>query len=552
MLLFVHAINRCDVYVESCDEDMLEWPSPTVDWLHGASQAPSSDDQLLLDDPSRWRQHWLVMGTMTDGKETDRLLLYSALLPACGLHAPVGAVPSSQADGDTAGKVSSSGARISNGQAASRGLPEPLTWPQDRPCFKLAAALRHPGNVDRARSMPQRGSIVATKSYSTPNLAPALHVYDLAPHFHEDGSEVEEGPMISSSCGVPAATLANQGLAWNPGHEGMLVASCQSGRVVSYQLDASGPSGQSDPTGSSTAAPQITPVAVFRGHSDRPVNDVAFAAAQGPSVFGSVAEDGTAALWDWRCRGTGTVSGGKAAAAPVAQWQAHSRKDGAAAAANGIAFSPLRPTLVATCGADGAVRVWDVRQGTGAASSSTGSRWPNPVAVKVLPSHRCQAIAVAWSPHAASWIASTDVRGLVHLWNMDYTAEAVEVAAPEAAGAAPVGPVRQGRQQQQSRAHGAILPRRPELRMIYGGHGAEVNDIVWCPDGVWGAGLLASVSSVAEDVLPKPRQREAQAEQEVDAQGEGEDVEGDEGGDVQAVPVQDPNVQIWRPALDVM
>ena len=116
------------------------------------------------------------------------------------------------------------------------------------------------------------------------------------------------------------------------------------------------------------------------------------AGSWGPDLFGSVGEDGSACLWDLRLGGSSSRT-----ATPVRQWQAHS-EGGSACPSESISFSPLSSNVVATGGADGKVKVWDLRSGSGDAvdaQSMTG----RPGSVKVLPTHRNPVLQVLGSGH---------------------------------------------------------------------------------------------------------------------------------------------------------
>ncbi len=199
---------------------------------------------------------------------------------------------------------------------------------------------------------------------------------------------------------------------------------------------------------------------------------------------------------------------------------------------------------------------------------------------KSLPSHKCTAMQVAWSPHQAGVLASTDVRGMVFVWDVEAAIEGGEAAAPAAAAAAaPAGLTGAAKRKQRAKPPAAApsaatlagrpgagsarfaLRRRPELRMINAGHLAEVNDFAWCPSAASGTGLLASVSSMwdGEEEGEEGEEDGKRGKKEGDGAEEDEDGDGDdsmwdaeeeeEGGRVSADVVQAHSVQLWRPAL---
>ena len=239
----------CDVFVQS---PQLPSAVCSVAWLHGGSLATAKDG---------WTEHLLVVGTSdqtTQGEDLpDCLLLCNAVLPTCDRDLPVG--------GD------------------SLRLPKSYKKP-----FGLIAELPHDGDVDQVRSMPQHGALLATKSCGA-----AIHIYNISAALQshcaqqqysmseiltgrsaaaaQEGDDDGEpsGPVLSSGPSDPAPE--QQGLAWSPMHQGVLLATAAGGSICAYRLDAL-------TLGSSRRPQQLMQSdSMFAAHAGKSANDVAFA-----------------------------------------------------------------------------------------------------------------------------------------------------------------------------------------------------------------------------------------------------------------------------------
>jgi hypothetical protein len=164
----------CDLHVESpAAVPLLTWPSLTIDFLHGRSR-PRQDLE-------GWVDHLLVLGTLCEGQVPDSLLLLNVALPCTNPHGP--------------------------------GLAEGAEMRPPRPyrAMEVVACMPHPGgSVLRARSMPQRGSIVATKGGGSDGGSGSgggscIHIYDLKQEVEEvapgaDAMVLGEGPLLTCRC----------------------------------------------------------------------------------------------------------------------------------------------------------------------------------------------------------------------------------------------------------------------------------------------------------------------------------------------------------------
>lgn len=237
----------CDVFVQPPE---LPTAACSVAWLHGGSLPTSNEG---------WSEHLLAIGTSDlTTEEIDHpncLLLCQAILPTCDRDLPVGG--------------------------------SELKVPKHYEPFSILEALPHKGVVDQVRSMPQHGALLATMSCGS-----AVHIYDISAALQsycakqhcsdtekltgrsaaaardEDEDDGLSGPVLSSSSSDPVPV--EQGLAWSPMHQGLLLAASEGGSICSYRLDAS-------TSGRSRQPQQMQSVSRFTAHAGKLVNDVAFA-----------------------------------------------------------------------------------------------------------------------------------------------------------------------------------------------------------------------------------------------------------------------------------
>ncbi|GAX77954.1 hypothetical protein CEUSTIGMA_g5396.t1 [Chlamydomonas eustigma] len=526
----------CDAFVTHDLE--TGWQSPSVDWLNGFS----------ADHPDLpgWCCHTLAMGTLTNEEENNQLLIYKVMLPK-----------------SHAGRM----IRVEDQESAStEDICDP---PDDYQAFELLAAVPHEGNVDRIRSMPQTGHLLATKSEGA-----AIHVFEvssLLSQSSQDRCVVDEGDedcgqqqlrhvcstSTDSSGAASGPAPQEAGMCWSAEHKGLLLSTCQNGLLALYDL------------GSSSGS-VLNVNSIFDGHGGQTVNDVAFAGSWSPHLFGSVGDDGCVCIWDLRLGRTLPGSGSSSSTGCtdrrtnyVQRWQAHGTggRGEMHKEVNGIAFSQLRPNSVATGGNDGMIKLWDLRKQPSSVSvilvGSTGGTsvaGGTPVEAsclpeKVLPSHRSPVFQLSWCPHHASVLASCDIRGLVYVWDVscDREGETEDLRSNAKADT---------RHKSDIEKRVDPIPKRPELRMIQAGHACQVTDLSWCPDGSRGRMLLATVSAAysaeeeAEEQdtyvdLTRSAAREGLVLNGVQHPGPKAEMEQEQ------TLIQDHNVQIWRPSEDL-
>lgn len=149
----------------------LEWPSLTVQWL---PRSPSSSSSAAAEG--------LILGTHTSGDAPNFLMIADVLLPS-----PAGESP--------------------------KGAESP---PPSIPTVQVAQLIRHEGEVNRARYMPQKPSIAATKTCGE-----EVHVFDCGrrPARPGEGDESCRPDVV-----LRGHSKEGYGVSWSPFKEGYLLS----------------------------------------------------------------------------------------------------------------------------------------------------------------------------------------------------------------------------------------------------------------------------------------------------------------------------------------
>eukprot|EP00286_Rhodomonas_abbreviata_P007315 CAMPEP_0181341408 /NCGR_PEP_ID=MMETSP1101-20121128/30396_1 /TAXON_ID=46948 /ORGANISM="Rhodomonas abbreviata, Strain Caron Lab Isolate" /LENGTH=422 /DNA_ID=CAMNT_0023452687 /DNA_START=22 /DNA_END=1290 /DNA_ORIENTATION=+ len=290
----------------------LEWPSLTVQWL--PDEAAGEDGERKSSDGPQERQ--LLVGTHTSADEQNYLLVVKVIMPS---EDDVEALAKEDEDEE---------------EKAQRAR------------VKIVKRINHDGEVNRARYMPQRPTIVATK-------APAADVYVF------DCTTQPAKPDTDGKC-KPDMKLCGHdkegyGLSWNSMVAGRLVSGSDDSTICVWDIDAQHANKDA-----------VDPLCVYKGHSSV-VEDVAWHVMK-KNIFGSVGDDKQLLIWDE------LVADKK----PVQSVAGHSSE------INCLAFNPFNEHLLATGSADKTVAIWDMRN----------------MAAKLhaFDSHEDEIIQVQWNP----------------------------------------------------------------------------------------------------------------------------------------------------------
>ena len=308
----------------------LEWPSLTCQWL---PTMKSAGDQLS--------QHSMLIGTHTTG-EQNYIMVASVNLPKST------SVIDNRTNNSTNANGNSKEGAGSNPTPNGNGGNNPVTLPAARydseknevggfghahmgvGKIEIRMKIKHEGEVNRARYMPQNHFIVASRGPS-----PEIYIWDFSKH--PSFPKEDESPFCPQGVCI-GHRKEGYGMSWSKHTEGQLISGSEDCTIKLWDINAAiGPK-----TGSGT---QIKPISTFKGHSSV-VEDVDWH-HRDPYMIGSVGDDRAIRLWDVREK--------DATKAVHVVENAHSGD------VNCIAFNPINEYVLATGSADNTVAVWDMR-----------------------------------------------------------------------------------------------------------------------------------------------------------------------------------------------
>lgn len=260
--------------------------------------------------------------------------------------------------------------------------------------------------------MPQNPFIIATKSPSA-----EVFVFDMSKH--PSIPNVGQGFCPEHRC--IGHSKEGYGLSWNPHRAGQLLSGSDDARICLWDINEAGAT--------------LSCLTSWDGHLDV-IEDVAWH-HHCPNVFGSVGDDRRLLLWDTRTHNT---------KCPMILVD-HAHDDDI----NALVFSPQNEFLGATGSADATVRLWDLRNTSGA--------------VYTLEGHQKEIFQLQWSPFDESVLASCGADRRVNIWDLSKISNC-------------------SLDEDDSPA---------ELLFVHGGHTSKVSDFSWNTVDPW------VISSVSED-----------------------------------------------------
>lgn len=283
----------------------LEWPSLTCQWLPNVKNAGdhASEHSLLLGTHTTGEQNYLMVAAVNLPKE-DAVLGNNRNDTKATAPAPRYDEEKKELGGF--GHANSSVGKI-----------------------EIRMKVKHEGEVNRARYMPQNHFIVATRGPS-----PEVYIWDLSKH---PSFPDESSPFCPQGVCV-GHTMEGYGLAWSSHDAGKLVSGSEDRTVCLWDVNSV--------IGSKSGVGiQIKPISVFRSHQNV-VEDVDWH-KRDPNMIGSVGDDKFLMIWDVRENN---------ASKPV-----HWVRDAHSSDVNCLAFNPINEFVVATGSADKTVALWDMR-----------------------------------------------------------------------------------------------------------------------------------------------------------------------------------------------
>ncbi|GLT86079.1 hypothetical protein SLE2022_042420 [Rubroshorea leprosula] len=303
----------------------LEWPSLTVHWVP-LSPVPCTADPTF-------GVHKLVLGTHTSGGATDFLMIAEALLPTL------------EAESNIAGRNE-----------------EPVI-----PKVEITQKMRVDGEVNRARCMLQKPTMIAAKTSGT-----EIFLFDYAKQA-ENQQEHEFDPELR----LRGHDKEGYGLSWSPFKEGYLLSGSQDHKICLWDV---------------SAAPQdkvLDAMHVYEAH-ESVVEDVSWH-LKNENIFGSAGDDCQLMIWDMRTNQTEN------------RVKAHERE------INYLSFNPYNEWVLATASSDSTVALFDTRKLT--------------APLHVLSSHTGEVFQVEWDPNHETVLASSGDDRRLMVWDLNRIGE---------------------------------------------------------------------------------------------------------------------------------
>mmetsp|Transcript_11273 Transcript_11273/g.25277 ORF Transcript_11273/g.25277 Transcript_11273/m.25277 type:complete len:525 (+) Transcript_11273:199-1773(+) len=458
----------------------LEWPSLTAQWLPVTKSAGEGSNAV---------EHSLLLGTHTTG-EQNHLMVASVNLPKSDAvldnRAGDGQDASSK---DDQGESAAAAAKDTDGASASgSAVAATVASNYDEERNELGGfgsapgavgkitvrmKIKHEGEVNRARYMPQNHFVVASRGPQA-----EVYVWDLSKH----PSFPDESSPFAPQAMCVGHTKEGYGLAWSGHTAGRLISGSEdttvclwdvsavtSARRDGTEASAAATSTSTSSSSTSSSGTQIQPLSIFRGHTDV-VEDVDWH-HRDPNLIGSVGDDRTIMVWDVREKNPTKA--------------VHVVKDAHAGDVNSIAFNPVNEFLLATGSADKTVKLWDMRNLKSPMQTFEG--------------HTDQVYNVEWAPHNESILASCSADRRVGIWDLS------RIGTEQSPEDAEDGP--------------------PELLFLHGGHTSKVSDFSWNANDEW------TIASCSEDnVLQVWNMAEEIYAEGEDQDGDDDDANMGEGG----------------------
>ncbi|KAL0489096.1 histone-binding protein rbbD [Acrasis kona] len=311
----------------------LEWPSLTVQWFPTITTKPNNSVSQKV-----------ILGTHTSQAEQNYLMIAEVRLPNDENELDYRKY---NASGDQAGAATGQHARVD-----------------------VVQRIKHDGEVNRARYMPQNFNYIATKTASG-----LVYIFDYTKH----PSVPQEGgcdPLLK----LKGHKKEGYGLSWNPRTEGRIASGSDDKLVCVWDI-------QGSLVNKDAKGTELEPTLVFSDHGSV-VEDVCWHKHH-DSILASVGDDKHLRIWDTRKENNGK---------PSERIQAHN------AEVNCVDFAPFSEFILATGSADKKLKLWDMRNLKQELHS--------------MEAHMDEVFSLQWSPFNETILASCGADRRVMIWDL--------------------------------------------------------------------------------------------------------------------------------------
>ncbi|CAL2030738.1 hypothetical protein CAEBREN_05733 [Caenorhabditis brenneri] len=306
----------------------LDWPTLTVQWMPDVTKTENSDTSV----------HRMIMGTHTSDDVQNHLMISKFSIT----------IDTQEVDEAKWDAELEEFGGYGVGNAAK---------------LDVEIRINHPGEVHRARYMPQNPIIIASRGPSDD-----VYIFDYTKHPSQPHDN-KFRPQLK----LKGHEGEGYGMSWNNIKEGHLITAGDDGMICHWDINAN-----------QRLSGQITPQTKFKGHASN-IEDVAFHTLH-ENVFGSVGNDKKLNLWDLR--------------QPKPQLSAA----GHDSSVNCLSFNPFSEFIVATGSLDKTVALWDIRNMRNK--------------MYTLRHHDDEVFQVEFSPHFDTVLASSGSDNRVIVWDL--------------------------------------------------------------------------------------------------------------------------------------
>ena len=226
--------------------------------------------------------------------------------------------------------------------------------------IEIETRICHQGEVNRARIMPGKNNIIATKTPSG-----EVHIFDYHKH-NPKPSDLTPRP----NCRLLGHTKEGYGINWSNLKEGYLLSGSDDHKICLWDVNLGGSSMQ--------------PLKVFEEHK-AVVEEVSWHKFS-ENIFASCGDDRKLIIWDLKQD------------KPSHNIEAHSQE------INSVEFNPFNEFSIITSSNDKTIALWDIRNLT--------------TKIHVFEHHRNDVLSARWNPNIESLFASYSSDRRVNVWDI--------------------------------------------------------------------------------------------------------------------------------------